>query len=116
MGIKKSLNNPDNLLEWVKFKIKKLDNTLDECFNVENDFYVTIQYVEEVDKFQICYHQRETFDVIITLLEMWVNSNWVIEEIDKSKYPPMWFFPNSLDKMMNEIPIMSTSINDLEIE
>lgn len=80
----------------------KLGKKGEICYELrQNELVATIQYVEDVDAWQIALHQIEGFDVIITRLEVWVNKEW--EEVSNEKVMPMmWNFPSSLDEYMEE--------------
>lgn len=70
------------------------------CYELrQNELVATIQYVEDVDAWQIALHEFHGFDVVLTKFEVWVNKEW--EEV-KVECPMMWNFPASLDEYMEE--------------
>lgn len=72
----------------------------DICYELrQNELVATVQYVEDVDAWQIALHEFHGFDVVLTKFEVWVNKEW--EEV-KVDYPMMWNFPPSLDEYMEE--------------
>lgn len=89
------------VIEWIKKNKRKTLNPSVKCgYNKGQDSYVTVEYVDEVGAYQIGLHKFEGFDVIITELEFYVNDKWEEVEIDRSEYPPMWHYPQSLDESM----------------
>lgn len=72
------------------------------CYELrQNELVATVQYVEDVDAWQIALHEFHGFDVVLTIFEVWVNEEW--EEVSNEKVMPMmWNFPASLDEYMEE--------------
>lgn len=73
----------NEIIRFLKKKKVSLGNSLDDTYEVKDDYCISIQWVDELGLYQISYNYFETFDVIITYDEFFINEEWEEVEVDR---------------------------------
>lgn len=101
MGCDKG-NMSVEILNFIKKRRKTLTKNTKSGYHYKGDLHITIQFVEEMEKWQVALHHIGG-DVVMTLDEFWIDENWQPVEFNTDRPPTMWYFHDYIDKVVREM-------------
>ena len=90
------------VLNFIKKRRKTLTKTTKSGYHYRGDLHITIQFVEEIGKWQVALHHIGG-DVVMTLDEFWIDEDWRPVDLAETKPPTMWYFHEYIDKIVREM-------------
>ena len=90
------------ILNFIKKRRKTLTKNTKSGYHYKGDLHITIQFVEEMAKWQVALHHIGG-DVVMTLDEFWIDENWQPVEFSTDRPPTMWYFHGYIDKVVHEM-------------
>ena len=90
------------ILNFIKKRRKTLTKNTKSGYHYKGDLHITIQFVEEMEKWQVALHHIGG-DVVMTLDEFWIDENWQPVEFSTDRPPTMWYFHDYIDKVVHEM-------------
>lgn len=86
-----------NIISFLKEKNITLMEGTSKWFNLGGNNFITIDWSDEIQGFQVTKSEFKTENTVITSINFWLDSNWNEIEVDSDDYPDLWIFPQSID-------------------